>query len=251
MKRLLAAGVGDSYQICRVFRDGELGRWHQPEFSLLEWYRVGFDEHALMDEVEALLLRLIPERLPAGSRRVAYAETFRERLGLGPESQAEQLSQVLSDHGIPQPVDTSRRGLVDLAFATVVVPALDPHALTFVTDFPADQAALAELKVGDPPRAARFEAFCGGLELANGFAELRDAAEQRRRFEQDLRERARLGLAAPPLDECFLAALESGLPICAGVAVGFDRVVALATGARELGEVLSLAHRVEPEPYRR
>jgi lysyl-tRNA synthetase class 2 len=243
MKRLLAAGVGDIYQVCRVFRDGEIGRWHQPEFTLLEWYRLGYDDDDLMTEVESLIRDLLPARLPRGSRRIPYADAFAESLGIDPDVPATRLAAALSERAIAVPAGLTQRALVDLAFAAVVAPGFDPDALTFVSNFPADQAALARLKPGHPVRAARFEAFCGGLEIANGFAELCDATEQRQRFERELAERQREGLECLPLDEDFLAALAAGLPPCAGVAVGFDRLVALATGARELTSCLSLAHR--------
>lgn len=243
MKRLLVAGSGDIYQICRVFRDGESGRWHQPEFTLLEWYRLGFDDIALMQELAALLGELIPARMPGGTRHLTYAAAFEAALGIGPDEPGGRIAAALRGHGVDTPASLSHAALVDLAFGTVVGSSLDPDTLTLITDFPREQAALARLKAGDPPRAARFEAFCGGLELANGFAELTDAAEQRRRFEAELAERRRQGLASAPLDEAFLAALEAGLPPCAGVALGFDRLVALALGARGIATGMSLAHR--------
>jgi lysyl-tRNA synthetase class 2 len=242
MKRLLAAGIGDIYQICRVFRDGELGRWHQPEFTLLEWYRLDFDDAALMQELAALLRELIPARLSGPTQQLTFAAAFEAALGLGPETPSQLIATALAARGIDAPAGLSHPALIDLAFGTVVARALDPDALTFITDFPLEQAALARLKPGNPPRAARFEAFCGGLELANGFAELTDAREQHRRFEAELAERRRQGLPCAPLDREFLAALEAGLPPCAGVAVGLDRVVALALGINEIASGMSLAH---------
>jgi lysyl-tRNA synthetase class 2 len=189
MKRLLAAGSGDIYQICRVFRDDELGRWHQPEFTLLEWYRVG-----------------------------------------------------LSAAGIDVPAGLRHDALLDLALCTVVIAGFDAAALVFVYDYPASQAALARVKPGHPPVAARFEVFSRGIELANGFHELGDANEQRRRFVADLDARRRANRHVPPLDEELLAALAAGLPDCAGVAVGLDRLIALATGQTDVASALSLAH---------
>jgi lysyl-tRNA synthetase class 2 len=133
--------------------------------------------------------------------------------------------------------------LLDLAFASVVVPSFAADALTFVCDYPASQAALARLKLSAPTVAARFEVFARGIELANGFHELRDAAEQRRRFESEIDARRRLGRHVPPLDEAFLEALARGLPDCAGVAVGVDRLVALALGADGVADAMAFAHR--------
>jgi lysyl-tRNA synthetase class 2 len=249
MKRLLAAGSGDIYQLCRVFRDDELGRWHQPEFTLLEWYRVGFDEQRLMTEVAELVAAALAAAAPAVAesepRRVArlpYADAVAAVLGVPPESPAEELAQRLRKLGIDVPGGLEHDAVLDLAFGTVVLQSFDEDAVTFIYDYPASQAALARLKPGTPPVAARFEAFCGGIELANGFHELADAAEQRRRFLRDSERRRAAGRHVPPLDEDFLRALPS-LPECAGVALGFDRLVALATGQDGVAGTVSFAHR--------
>jgi elongation factor P--(R)-beta-lysine ligase len=244
MKRLLAAGAGHIYQICRVFRDGELGRWHQPEFVMLEWYRVGFTEIELMDELEALVvgvMRACGRRL--SSRRVTYRQAFEQALGFDPLGDVAALPALLRDRNVEAPRGLARDALLDLALGTVVVRAFPRDAVTFVHDYPASQAALAEIVPGTPPVAARFEAFVGGIELANGFRELTNAAEQRRRFEAELETRRRAGRPAPPLDEAFLAALDTGLPACAGVALGLDRLVALAAGSDEIAAAMSFAHR--------
>ena len=251
MKRLLAAGSGDVYQLCRVFRDGELGRWHQPEFTLLEWYRVGFDELELMDEVAevvgaalraAALAAAAPGTPPAPRRvRVTYADALEAALGARPEAPADTLARRLETRGVDVPPELPHDAVLDLAFGTVVLASFDPAVVTFVHDYPASQAALARLKPGTPPVAARFEAFMGGLELANGFHELRDAAEQRRRFARDVQTRRAGGRNAPPVDEEFLSALP-GLPDCAGVALGFDRLVALAAGQDNVAAAMSFAH---------
>jgi lysyl-tRNA synthetase class 2 len=245
MKRLVAAGAGDIYQICRVFRDDELGRWHQPEFTLLEWYRIGFDDVELMTEVEQLLGTVLaaagaPPASPA--RRVTYAAAFAERLACAPGDES-GLRARLESLGVDVPARLDPAGLQDLAFSVAIVPSLPVDALTFVHDYPASQAALARLKPGSPPVAARFEAFLGGVELANGFAELTDAAEQRARFEAESSARRRASRPVPPLDEAFLAALERGLPACAGVALGVDRLIAVALGQDRLGAVLAFEHR--------
>jgi lysyl-tRNA synthetase class 2 len=247
MKRLLAAGSGDIYQLCRVFRDDELGRWHQPEFTLLEWYRVGWDEQRLMAEVAELIeAALAAAALGAASAprrnvRLSYSQAVAAVLGAPPEAPTEVLAGRLTQRGIEVPAGLAHDAVLDLAFGTVVLASFDASAVTFVYDYPASQAALARLKPSAPPVAARFEAFCGGIELANGFHELADAAEQRRRFTADIAARRAAGRHVPPIDERFLEALPS-LPDCAGVALGFDRLVALATGQHELKAVLSFAH---------
>jgi lysyl-tRNA synthetase class 2 len=248
MKRLLANGSGDIYQLARVFRDDELGRWHQPEFTLLEWYRVGWDELALMAEVEELLrdaLSAAPGEpappLASGAVRTTYAEACTRALGLAPASATPDLVAAIRARGVDVPPALDHDAVLDLAFSTLVVPGFAPDAFTFVHDYPASQAALARLKPGPPPVAARFEVFARGIELANGFAELTDAAEQRRRFEKELDARRRAGREVPPLDEELLAALER-LPPCAGVAIGVDRLVALAAGADSVAAAMSFAH---------
>jgi lysyl-tRNA synthetase class 2 len=245
MKRLLAAGSGDIYQICRVFRDDELGRWHQPEFTLLEWYRVGWNELDLMTEVEALIgaaLAAARRTAPAPSARVRYADAVTAALGIGPDAPTVELAAALTRRGIDVPEGLGHDATLDLAMSTVVLASFAPATFTFVYDYPASQAALARLKPGNPPVAARFEVFGGGIELANGFHELTDAAEQRRRFAMELDARRRAGRHVPPLDEEFLAALEAGLPNCAGVALGLDRLVALATGQSDVASAVSFAH---------
>jgi lysyl-tRNA synthetase class 2 len=244
MKRLLAAGSGDLYQICRVFRDDELGRWHQPEFTLLEWYRVGWNELALMTEVEALIgaaLAAVGRPAPR-SVRIRYADAVSNALGTGPGATTPELAAALTASGVDVPQGLDHDATLDLAMSTVVTAGFDAAALTFVYDYPASQAALARLKPGNPPVAARFEVFSGGIELANGFHELTDAAEQRRRFTAELHARRKMGRHVPPLDVEFLAALAAGLPDCAGVALGVDRLVALATGRDDVASAVSFAH---------
>jgi lysyl-tRNA synthetase class 2 len=244
MKRLLAEGSGDIYQICRVFRDDELGRWHQPEFTLLEWYRIGFDDMRLMDEVEALLrVALADDGAAWPSERVSYSDALARALGVAADASAARIAASLAERGVDVPRGLAHDALLDLAFASVVVPSFAAGALTFVCEYPAGQAALARLKAGTPPVAARFEVFARGIELANGFHELTDAVEQRRRFESEIAARRRLGRHVAPLDEEFLAALSRGLPDCAGVAVGLDRLVALALGAAGVADAMAFQHR--------
>jgi len=242
MKRLLAAGSGDIWQLARVFRDGELGRWHRPEFDLLEWYRCGFDEFALMDEVFALFAELSRSAgMTLGRLDLRYAEAFRSALGLDPhrpDGECRQgLERSLRDRGIDVPAGLGLDALLDLALSTVIVPAWPRDTAVFLFDYPATQAALARLKPTQPAVAARFEVFINGIELGNGYFELNDADEQRRRFTADIAARQRAGLPAVPVDESLLAALEQGLPDCAGVAIGLDRLLALLARADALTAV--------------
>ena len=247
MKRLLAAGSGDIYQLCRVFRDDELGRWHQPEFTMLEWYRVGWDEQRLMTEVAELVTAVLAAATPGAARaarrvvQVSYAHALNAALGAPPDAPTAELVSLLEKSGIDVPAGLSHDAVLDLAFGTVVLASFEAGAVTLVYDYPASQAALARVKPTTPPVAARFEAFVGGIELANGFHELADAVEQRRRFANDVAKRAAAGQHEPPIDEELLRALPS-LPDCAGVALGFDRLVALATGHDALESALAFVH---------
>lgn len=246
MKRLLAAGYGDIYQISRTFRDKELGRWHQPEFSLLEWYRVGWDDVALMNEVEDLLKIVLQAFWPlAATVRITYREAFLEFLDIDIQSDLPMLQQKLAKKGLDLPKNLATVEALDLAFSSVITPQLNKQAITFIYDFPQDQAALARIKPGTPPVAARFEALLGGIELANGFDELTDSIEQRKRFEAEQQRRYETGQHVPPIDEAFLSALSHGLPKCAGVAVGLDRLLAIATGLENLAQTMSFAHPVD------
>ncbi len=239
MKRLLAGGLGDIYQICHVVRGLERGRLHNAEFTLIEWYRLGWTLEALMEEVDALVRTLLGAHAAARiSQRVSYREVFLEQLGLDPFSASQrELAAAARTAGFTGNTH-NRDELLELLMSVRIGPQLGRGALTFVHGYPASQAALARLDPADRRAAQRFELYCEGIELANGFHELADAHEQRARFEQDIAERRRLGLAAAPLDERLLGALAAGLPECCGVALGFDRLVMLATGAGRIDEVV-------------
>ena len=246
MKRLLAAGSGDIYQIARVFRDGESGHQHNPEFTLIEWYRVGFDTDLLMNDVEALLGTLLaPYRTNTRWQpaiRLSYREAMRRYAGVDPFDDAvADLRAAAERRGIavPATLGGERDPWLDLLMSTIVGPQLGRGVLCFIHDYPASQAALARVRTTDPLTAERFEAYYDGVELANGYRELADAAEQRARFAADQSARRSAGRSSPPIDERLLAALASGLPDCSGVALGFDRVVMLASGARRIDEVLA------------
>jgi lysyl-tRNA synthetase class 2 len=243
MKRLLAAGAGDIYQIARVFRDGERGGLHNPEFTLIEWYRTGFDADRLMDDVTRLITRLVTlHRALAAPERLTYRSAVRSIAGIDPlSSDLAELQACLREHGVslPVPAPGERDEYLDLLMSTIVGPRLGAGHLTFIHDYPVSQAALARIKASDPTVAERFELYLDGIELANGFHELCDATEQRARFERDLAQRRARGQPAPPLDERLLAALTAGLPDCAGVAVGLDRVLMGALGRRRLDQVIA------------
>lgn len=234
MKRLLAAGSGPIYQIARVFRDEERGRWHHPEFSMLEWYRPGFSVGDMLDEVDDLLQCL---GLPP-ARRFTYAELFRESLGIDPHSAGtHQLQELALARGLASR-DLSQVELLDFLFSEAA-EQLKPYRCAVVQDFPVQQAALARIRYGQPPVAERFELFIDGIEIGNGFHELTDAAEQRRRFLADQAERRRRGQPLRPIDENLLAALAAGLPDCCGIAIGLDRLLMLLAGVDDINKVLA------------
>jgi len=243
MKRLLAAGSGDIYQLCRVFRDAERGRWHNPEFTLLEWYRLGFDDAALMTEVEELVTRLLaPERRLPPAEWLTYHQALRRHVGVDAHTASERdLELAAARHGIVCRADLERDARLDVLMGLVAGPQLGRGRLCFVCDYPASQASLARLKPGLPPVAARFELYPDGIEIANGFHELANLDEQRGRFARDLRIRRERGQIEPPTDERLLAALAAGLPDCAGVALGFDRLVAIALGATALAPAMAFS----------
>jgi len=247
MKRLLAAGVGDIFQICHVIRAGERSRLHNPEFTLIEWYRAGFSLATLMSEVEELVRALLGT---SGQQRtcehLSYRDAFLRELGLDPLTASladlARLTRTIgyqAEHSPRPSLSAERDEHLELLMGALVGPKLGRGALTFVDRYPASQAALAQLDPHDARVALRFELYCDGIELANGFQELTSAAEQRARFQHDLQERGARGLPALDIDERLLAALAAGLPACAGVALGFDRLVMLATGAHHIDEVLT------------
>lgn len=242
-KRLLVAGSGSIFELAKVFRTGETSSRHNPEFTLLEWYRPGFDEFQLIDEL-LQLVRLVLEAfgLPAWPElHLSYQELFQTHLALDPLSvelgKLQTRTQAIGVIGLHD-----RDDCLDLLRTHLIEPALAKDQLTVVYDFPASQAALARIKPGPPALARRFELFAGGLELANGYFELCDPSEQRARFNADLRRRTAVGQSLPTLDEHFLRALEQGLPECAGVALGIDRLLMLATQANTICDVLAFPY---------
>jgi lysyl-tRNA synthetase class 2 len=242
MKRLLAAGSGDIFQICHVVRALERSPLHNSEFTLLEWYRIGFSLGDLMAEVEALV-RAVGAHLAGGvTERVTYREAFRRALALDPfEASDAELARAAESLGLAHggtAVD-SRDDLLDFLMTSRVGPGLGREGLAFVHGYPASQAALARRDPHDARAAERFELYRDGVELANGYHELASSAEQRERFEADNQERRRRGMPTFPIDGYLLAALAQGLPDCAGVALGIDRLLMLAAGAAHIDEVIA------------
>ncbi len=237
MKRLLAAGSDSIFQISRAFRDGEKGRRHNCEFSLLEWYRVGFDYGLLMDEIE-LLITSVSHR-DCVFTHLSYRQLFQQYLQLDIESvtlqQLRDSSADLADASDASALDFDE--CLDLLLGVVIAPQM--RGYQFVYDYPISQAALARPCADNPAYAERFELFYDGLELANGFSELTDAGQQRQRFQKDNHRRAALGLPQYALDENLLAALQSGLPECAGVALGLDRLLMVLLDLDSIEQTLS------------
>jgi len=247
MKRLLAAGSGDIFQICKAFRDDEQGSRHNPEFSLLEWYRTGFDHHRLMAEIELLIQYLYTEleikTTPGEITYLSYQQAFINSLGIDPlNADVIEIKSAAEKNNCEIPVgmdENDKDQWLDWLMTQVVAPSFNQHGFTFVFDYPASQAALAKLSKQDIRVAHRFELFYGELELANGFYELTDAKEQRQRFENENTLRIQKSIEPVPVDELLLAGLENGLPECAGVAIGLDRLLMVLLEEKNISAVLS------------
>lgn len=240
MKRLLASGLGDCYELGRVFRNGEFGRRHNPEFTMLEWYRVGWSHLELIEECIMLVQDVFALKgieLPV--RRLSYTELFLELAGIEPHTadDAQLRAAVLAKVEIDSE-GLRRDDFLDLLMTHCIEPQLPQLSLTVVYDFPASQCALARIRPGEVPVAERFELYLGSAELANGYHELTDAAEQRRRFERDLLLRGQRGACAVPKDLRLITALES-MPGCAGVAMGIDRLMMAFLDAETLAEAVA------------
>jgi len=243
LKRLLAAGVGDCYELGRVFRNGEAGGRHNPEFTMLEWYRIGWDHHRLIDETVALVqavLALVGRK--ANATTTTFRDLYRERLGLDPFTADDaELRAALGDVEI-DPDGLNRDDWLDLLMTHRLQPGFDRDGILVVRDYPASQSALAKIRAGqgdEPAVAERFELYLGALEVANGYHELTDADEQRARFLRDHATRAMRGVAQPLLDEGLLAAMAFGLPACAGVALGVERLLMAMTDTDRIADVLA------------
>lgn len=239
MKRLLSAGIGSIYQICKAFRSGDVGHLHNPEFTMLEWYRINYDHHDLMSEMDELLM-LILKTDPA--ERMTCAELYQNYTGLNPHSieLAELVEFIHKNIDFSSEIKSKTMAL-DLIFSHTIQPFLGKERPLFIYDFPSCQAALSRIRPGNPSLASRFEVYFQSIELANGFHELQNAAEQRERFNADLMIRQLNHLRLPPLDEHFLSSLEAGLPDCAGVALGLDRLMMLALNLPAIQDVISFS----------
>jgi len=241
MKRLLAAGSGPIFQLCRSFRNEEAGRHHNPEFTMLEWYRPHYDMYRLMNEVDDLLQQVLDS---APAETLSYQQAFIRHLDIDPlsagKTQLREVADKLGEGDLANR-EEDRDTLLQLLFMIGVEPQIGKDKPAFVYHFPASQAALAELSTEDHRVAERFEVYFKGIELANGFRELTDSREQRQRFEQDNRKRIARGLPPQPIDTNLLDALAHGMPDCSGVALGVDRLVMLALQASQLSEVIAFA----------
>jgi elongation factor P--(R)-beta-lysine ligase len=240
MKRLLAQGAGAIYQICKAFRREEAGSQHNPEFTMLEWYRVGFDHHQLMDEMSDFLQATIGS---ATAVKISYQDAFMQHLQINPHtascdalaSTASKAGLKISDTGLIKDSDT----WLQLLMSHSIEPHLGFDAPCFIYDYPATQASLSKIRQDTPPVAERFELYIKGVELANGFHELTDATEQKNRFEANRAQRKKEGLADIAIDPYFINALETGLPDCAGVALGLDRLLMIQSKATNIQELIS------------
>jgi lysyl-tRNA synthetase class 2 len=235
LKRLVAGGLGDCYELGRVFRNGEAGRRHNPEFTMLEWYRVGFDHRRLMRETAALVLTTLASKgWSADVVETSYRDLF-AGLGIDPfEASVEALRAPLAGFGI-DPAGLSRDDWLDLLITHRIQPGFQKDRITAVYDFPASQCALAKIRDGV---AERFELFLGTFELANGYHELTDAAEQRARFESDNARRRARGQREVPIDGRFLDALAQ-MPACAGVALGIERLLMYLADTDDIADVIA------------
>ena len=243
MKRLLAADFPDIYSICRVFRDGESGRLHQPEFTMVEWYRLGMELGDIVNDTIGVIEAALDRSIDAD--QVEYRDAFLSVCGVDPlDADVDTLAEEAgADEELRNAVGDERDDWLDLLLATKVTPTFATDRLTVLRHYPASQAALARLCPADHRVADRFEVFLGPVELANGYVELTDAREQARRIDADNAARRRRGRPVRPVDELLIQAMEAGLPECAGVALGLERLQMLWHKADDIGNVITFAFR--------
>lgn len=244
MKRLLAAGSGSIYQICKAFRNGESGRFHNPEFTMLEWYRVGFDLQQLMDEVGELISTILEPRFPAKVvEKITYTDLFEQKTGLNPVAfSVVDYQNYAQEHGFPEACDLCGNDhalWLDFLFSFIIQPELGQQSVCLVYGYPALLSSLARVNPENTAITDRFEVFVEGIELGNGFFELADSREQERRFDQEIIERKSKGLPEVKKDHYLLAALTAGLPDCSGVAIGVDRLLMLLDDSDTIDDVLT------------
>jgi elongation factor P--(R)-beta-lysine ligase len=241
MKRLLCAGSGSIFQICKAFRQDESGQRHNPEFTMIEWYRAGWDHWQLMDEVDALMQVLLG---CAPADRISYCDMFQQQAGVDPFSLTTGSflncceKHALSPPGYLTGAGVSNDDRLNFLMGALIEPSLGAERPVFLHSYPASQASLARINLENPLVSERFEVFYKGMELGNGFHELADAMEQASRFENENRLREKIGKLPFAVDDAFLAALNHGLPDCAGIAMGFDRLVMLALGLDDIEDVI-------------
>ena len=245
MKRLLAADFPDIYSICRVYRDGESGRLHQPEFTMVEWYRLGMQLDDIIDDTLGVIGAALNNDI--GVDQVDYKDAFEEACGIDPlAADISALADAAdADDELRAAIGEERDDWLDLLLATRVVPGFAPGHLTVLRHYPASQASLARLCAADSRVADRFEVFLGPVELANGYVELTDAAEQARRIAADNEARQRRGRPVRPVDTLFLEAMEAGLPVCAGVAMGLERLQMLFNYTDDIGNVITFTFQTD------
>lgn len=244
MKRLLCAGFPDIYSICKVFRDGEAGKRHQPEFTMAEWYRRGFGLQDMIQESCDFISELLdPGRLTQKADSIRYSDLFLRHAGLDPLQAdcAAMASAAEADHRLQSVIGDDRDEWLDLVMSRKIAPAMARDRLTVIHHYPASQAALARICPDDAGVADRFEVFFGDIELANGYVELTDAETQWRRWQADQEGRRRKNKPQLPLDDALIGALRSGMPACAGVAVGFDRLLMINEQCDDIAQVQTFA----------
>lgn len=249
MKRLLAAGSGSIYQICKAYRNQELGQLHNPEFTILEWYRKGADLQALMDDINSLFCRLFEEsNIEFGpSQRIRFRDIFFEETGIdlatASVTEFKQSAKARAIKGADKICGENLSLWIDYLFSHFIQPHMGQGRLTFIYEYPRCQAALAKLLPRQPQFAERMEVYFNGIELANGYDELTDPKEQMQRFNTDMEDRKTHGLRPATLDQRLINALASGMPACSGVAVGLDRLLMILTGAEHIDQVLAFSHK--------
>ncbi|QSB00225.1 EF-P lysine aminoacylase GenX [Methylomonas sp. EFPC1] len=249
MKRLLAAGSSSIYQICKAFRNGEAGRYHNPEFTILEWYRVGYDLRQLMAEVAELLLQLLqPFHAALPAKQISYQQLFLDATGLDPLAFcSSDYEAYAAANALPEAVDLcgdDHALWLDFIFSHCVQRTMDKDTIYLLHSYPAIQSSLARLNADDSRLSERFEVFINGVELGNGFYELADPVEQEARFDKEIAYRLSHDLPVVSKDEAFLQALKFGLPDCSGVAIGLDRLLMIALGSESISDVLAFPVRV-------
>ncbi|OUU79880.1 MAG: hypothetical protein CBC38_03420 [Gammaproteobacteria bacterium TMED78] len=241
MKRIISHLRKDIYQICKSYRADELGKWHEPEFTLLEWYRIGWDEHDLMNEVTSIIKMLLKPYFEIHKiLKFKYDDIFKKVLDLELLNK-DNLLDALKKNKIPYPENCTEIQLLDLSLNQIIIPSMDKNSIIYIYDYPINQSSLAKVDLNNNI-AKRFEVFINGIEIGNGFNELTDAKEQRKRFENDNKKRKGLDKKEHLIDEGFLNALDHNFPECSGIALGLDRIIAIAADLNNIREAVTFSH---------